>query len=366
METNYRINFTGISGAILNLENVEDGKHYYLKSSGDPKTGLRSLVALEIMNSFIRNDLGVKNHKTEKRRFVVEPIDSDGNPKPKSIEFNYSDIMSSLKKIGYYERTNFNLPELECHWLDKSINMSINFHRMENEHRNVLTMVDSTPQVQYGQNYPIKLQLDREGHMVTSFQSQLLLRVIQQRSNLVRNSHNALSSEWLLDLRTLINDAISMLDITLNQIYIKAEYDPQLGWKFEKSQLGEKHGRRILDKISWVRKIAQTNLDIENEIKSLNNLRQIRNHFNHFDPPSFAVSLEEACTWINQVIDVGIILYKIRKAIRVPCSDILLNFLLQRVVEFNPEPAFKDRLPPKPGYGYESSTWPKSDRKLTD
>ena len=50
---------------------------------------------------------------------------------------------------------------------------------------------------------------------------------IKARKTLVDNSQNALHYEWVMDLRALINDTIALLEITLNQIYIKAEFYPQ-------------------------------------------------------------------------------------------------------------------------------------------
>jgi hypothetical protein len=62
----------------------------------------------------------------------------------------------------------------------------------------------------------------------------------------------ALTTEWFLDLRTLVSDTVSLVEITLNQLYLKAEYDPLPGWKFDREKLGNRHGRRFKDKLAWV------------------------------------------------------------------------------------------------------------------
>lgn len=356
--TNYSINFNNPGAySILNIDMPDSGNHYYCVPN-NARTGVISLVSLEIMNYYFKNgSLDTKGIKTDKRKFTINDHNSDGEIIRKSISFNYSDIIQSIKENGFFSPSLFNLPQMECYWLDKSIDMSINFHRFDNEHRNALIMTDGTPQQQYGPSYPIKPLLDREGHIITSFQNQLMYRVIKQRSDLIKNSDKALTIEWILDLRSLVNDSISILDITLNQLYIKAQFDPQKLWKFDKEILGEKHGRRIIDKLKWVRQISSSNLNIEKEMLGLDNLRKIRNHFNHFDPPSFAITIEEACLWLNQVIDIGYILFKIRKAINAPCSTLLINFLLQKEVKFVSESHFSDRLPLENRSGYLSSTW---------
>ena len=175
---------------------------------------------------------------------------------------------------------------------------------------------------------------------------------------LIEKSDHSLHYDWILDLRTLINDSISLLEITLNQIYIKGKFDLQPGWTFDEEVLGDKHGRRLMDKIKWIRQISGNNLNIEAERNSLDNLRELRNHFNHFDPPSLVVTIEEATIWLNQIIDIGFIIIKIRKSLSVQISTHLINFILQKEAVFNPEPAFTERLPlDSEKTGYLSSTW---------
>ena len=275
-----------------------------------------------------------------------------------SIKLNYLSIAKYLREKESFNTKAFNLPDMECFWLDKSGDFNINFHKFDNNSKEALTLADGIPAVQFGAKYTIKPQLDREGHIFTTLQPQLLKRIIKARNALVNNSENALNYEWVMDLRAIINDTIALLEITLNQIYIKAEFDPLPTWTFDTNVLGVKHGRRLVDKLKWIKQITNKNLNIEPERNSLDELKELRNHLNHFDPPSLTVTLEEAAKWLNQIIDIGFILIKIRKTIGVEVSENLVNFILQREVQFNPEQAFSKRLPldSKKG-GYRTSTW---------
>jgi len=180
------------------------------------------------------------------------------------------------------------------------------------------------------------------------------MRVSASASKIVRTI-----VEWVFDLRTLISDVISLVEITLHQIYTKAEYDPLPGWKFDKTKLGEKHGRRITDKLKWIGQITGKPLDdARDEVISLNNLRCIRNHMMHFDPPCLVVPLEEVGVWLNQVLDIAFLLQKIRSKLGVSISSELANFMLQKDVVFTPEPSFQARLPiDSIKTGYLSSYW---------
>ena len=221
-------------------------------------------------------------------------------------------------------------------------------------------IISGLPQQQFGARYPIKPKLEREGHLFTTIQPQLVSWIITQRKKLIDHSDNALTLPWVFELRSLIGDTISLIDVTLTQLYIKAEYDLPTGWVFDKAKLGERHGRRLNDKLKWVHQITGENLNIEQERTNLEVLRKLRNHLMHFDPPSLVITIEEATTWLNQILDVGQILFKIRRALKVPPSTELLNFLLQPEAQFHPRNMLPARsiVGTKPDADYSSTTWP--------
>jgi len=334
-----------------------DMGHKYIIFSDKPLTGANTEAGFVIITYFFGNKKSRKKWYKDKNGYNINWSDNNGNKKI-SKPINYLIIAKHIRENGSFNSREFNLPDIECYWLDKSVDISINFHKFDTGSKEALTIEDGTPSKQFGDKYPIKPRLDREGHFFTTFQPQLIRRIIHNRTALVENSNNALHYDWILDLRALINDTISLIEITLNQIYIKAQFDPLPDWNFSPDKLGEKHGRRLNDKLKWVRQISGNNLDIEAERDSLDKLRKLRNHFNHFDPPSLVVTLEEATTWLNQIIDIGFILVKIRKTMRLEISAHLLNFILQKKAIFNPEPAFIERMVlNSEKNGYLSSTW---------
>lgn len=308
---------------------------------------------------FISNRQSRRKWYKDKQNYQINW--KDGNQNQQSSHFiNYLSIAKFIREHGYFDASVFNLPELQCFWLDFSLNYKINWHKFDHTAQDGLSVIDGVPQQQYGKSYPIIPKLNREGHSFTTLQPQLLSRISQLRTNLILNSDQALTEEWFFDLRTLISDTVSIVDITLNQIYNKAEYDPLPKWKFDKEKLGEKFGRRFGDKLNWVYKISGNPVAAETYLPSFNTLRELRNHMMHFDPPSLIVTIEEATTWLNQVIDVGYLLIKIRQAIGAEISLQLINFILQKEAIFNPEQHFAKRLPiGTGGADYASSTWSK-------
>lgn len=277
--------------------------------------------------------------------------------KQTSKHINYSIISDYIRTHGLFSSKDFNLPPMDCFWLDHSLDMKINFQ--VTDETGTLGLVSGIPQQQYGKDYPIIPKLAREGSLFTTFQPQLLNRIIKMRSKLIEHSELALTDDWIFDLRSLINDSISLLDITLTQIYIKAQYDKQPNWKFDKDKLGERHGRRLNDKLKWIYQISGKNMDIEPEKETLETLKGIRNHLMHFDPPSLVITVEEATNWLNGIVDLGIILIKIRRTVGVEVSEGLVNFILQKEVIFNAKNINELRKPvgTDATEDYRSSTW---------
>lgn len=333
--------------------------HKFIQLTDKPKKGLNTEASFIIVDHYLKSIKQSRDKwRKEKRGLTLNYVEPNGENK-QSKPINYLVIAEQIRTTGNFNPETFNLPKMECFWLDQSLDMKINFHMTD--HTGTLGIVSGIPQQQYGDNYPIIPHLQREGHLYKTFQPQLLNRIVTQRTKLIENSNLAVEDEWVFDLRTLISDTISLIDITLTQFYIKAEYDPLPGWKFDKDKLGERHGRRLNDKFKWIYQVTGNNLNIEPELVSLNMLKDLRNHLMHFDPPSLVITLEEAALWLNQIIDIGVILVKIRKAINAEVSIGLVNFILQKEVVFVPLTTITARKPigSSPNEDYFSSTWKK-------
>jgi hypothetical protein len=90
----------------------------------------------------------------------------------------------------------------------------------------------------------------------------------------------------------------------------------------------------------------------------------LRNHLNHFDPPSICLTLEECAEILNAVIDIGMIHIIMRKSLGLNPSTALINLVLQPQVNFIPEEKFSKRIPPdKLNEGYNTCRWPSSPEK---
>jgi hypothetical protein len=349
---------------------IEEGyqrnpNHKYAIYGDKPPIGFISQASEIITRNFFDGNLNqtLKEWRKDKKLYNINWPHFKTGEIIKSKGINYLTISEELRKYGKFDCEKFNLPPLGCLWLDTSLDMSINYHFFDPGSEIAMHMNDGTTKQQYGDNYPITPRLDREGHIFTTFQPTLLRRIIKLRNLLVNDSDKALFSDWVLDVRTIINDCISLIDINLNQLYTKAEYSPEPSWTFDKEKLGEKNNRRLKDKLKWVRQISGNNLDIEVEMVRLNKLKSIRNHLNHFDPPTLVITIEEAVQWLNDILYIGQIIIKIRKAIGVPISLLVLEFICQKEVVFVPEPVFSKRLPLKPETGYYSSVWPKTENE---
>lgn len=332
--------------------------HKYIIFGEKPRTGTVTEVSSMLTNILFPNKQSINKWRKDKTKYTLSWENVNG-VKQISAPINYLIISEYIRQHGHFNAGLFNIRKIECFWLDFSLEIKINWHSFDETSPKGLFIEDGIGQQQYGKNYPIIPRLNREGHAFTTMQPQLIRRIINLRNKLVENSHLALEDEWFFDLRSLISETVSIIEITLNQIYNKAEYDPLPHWTFDKEKLGNKHGRRFEDKLKWVHNISGNHLNAENYINSINNLRELRNHMMHFDPPSLVIPIEEACVWMNQVIDVGHLLIKIRQAIGAEVSMQLMNFILQKEVIFNPEAAFSKRLPFTGDGDYATSTWKK-------
>lgn len=342
---------------MLNLK--MNNKHNYIVNSDKPRVGAVGDASLLIINQFFNKKKSINEWRKDKKLYKISGKDYANNDVT-SKDINYHIISNFIRNNGYFDDHEFNLPLIKSYFLDTSVEIKINWHQYDDSAPEGLAVVDGNNKEIYGENYPISPKIIREGHTYTTLQPQLLTRITQSRQKLIDTSNDALNDYWFFDLRSLISDTISLVEITLTQIYIKAEYKPLPHWKFEIEKLGVRHGRRFEDKLNWIYQISGNHLNAEKYIPSFNNLRELRNHMMHFDPPSLIITIEEATMWLNQIIDVGWLLIKMRQAVGTEISMPLVNFILQKEAVFNPQPLFSNRLPIGIGNtDYMSSTWPK-------
>lgn len=225
-------------------------------------------------------------------------------------------------------------------------------------------MADATGHLQVravgslGATFPLVPTLDREGGVFTSFESVLHESVVEGHARLIESSATLLDPRWVNTLRLVINDVISSVDIALNYLYLLAEHNPKAGWRFDAAKLGVRHGRRMEDKLGWVGKITGRPLNAPAGRDAFRTLRELRNHLNHFDPPCFAYTIEDAARWLNLVPEVGVLLWETRNCAGEPLPRGLVRWLMLRPVTFVPKDATRPRPPQLPTAGYSSTRVP--------
>lgn len=326
-------------------------------------------VALALMNFYFRKDWSrTKWTKVKSAKMgCLEGSDDPGSQSPRkewdSIPFVLADLERHLER-GSFDHKAFQLFAPKSRWLDEGIDMCTDAH-VADEFGNVAKV--QLPLQSLGPRFPLVPELDREGWAVSSFQRLSHLRILRLHRTIVTESHNFMSIEWLEDVRSYVCECISLIDMILHQLYLKAEHAPEPGWKFDPIQLGVRHGRRVADKLRWVRQITGRSLeDARDELREFHPLRSVRNHVQHFDPPSFACSLEgDATRWLNACTRVARLAWKIRERVGAPLTEELVSLLLLPAVEFVPQDPLLARAPLTDDAGYASSCWGPSANETT-
>lgn len=266
--------------------------------------------------------------------------------------FSLHDLEQSLRLHGEYRYKDFEMPDPGCPWLDDQVIVANELQVSDNDGSG-RCLAFAVP-TKLGPKFPIEPTLNREGWAVSSFQRAVAIRIRRLWTSLVDHSDRFFSSDWLQDLRGCVSECVSLIDITLHQLYWKARYDPLPTWRFDSGKLGAPHARRMSDKLRWVTQISGNFLHADAEKRGFTRLRVLRNHLQHFDPPCFACHLDEAAGWLNNVRDTARFAMKIRQAIGSPLSAELIALLLLPDVEFAPLASGRPRLVPNEPAGYEA------------
>jgi len=325
-------------------------KQYY-EYEKKRNTKRQRFVIQELMNEYLNKDYSI--NKLQKIKNFNLKIKDAKNKEWTSKDISFDILDKYMTDKNYFDHKDFDLYEVKCNWLDGNLSIFLDQHMIGSNNESVKL----SPSMSLGEKFPLSPTIDREGVMYNSFQNPLIVRIINLRTKLVDNSSDFKSEDWLYDLIALISNCVSIVDITLNQLYIKAEYDPLPGWVFNKENLGERYNRRFNDKIKWVHQITGNFIDDANkEQESFNTFREIRNHVQHFDPPCFGFTLEEVTDWLNMVMDIGMYLLKIRKKINSKINNNLIKLILLPKVKFSGRVLFdRNRLPHEGGY--KSTCW---------
>lgn len=348
--------------ALASHYNLDVNEHNYLQFK-KPKPRRRILrdIAVDLLNFYFHESLTrsrwLKQRPLRCGCFVISK-DNNGNDVRKDWQSKPVSVASFEDQLeqGRFDHTRFNINAPRCEWLDASVDVAPGFHVVGSDGTAVRVRMPTT----LGSAFPLVPTLDREGHAFNSFQLLLLKRLLDLRERVTQNSENFMGLDWFQELRSLISDAVSLIDTTLHQLYHKAKYDPLDGWTFDENRLGSRFGRRLTDKLCWVYRITGKHLNAPIGTKAFLRVKALRNHLQHFDPPCFCYTLEDVASWLNSVRDVADLNWKIRKAIGSPLCEPLIELLLAPDVIFVPRDLSLPRIPQPDDVGY-GSTIPLND-----
>ena len=226
-------------------------------------------IAVELMNLYNGQPLSRTRWLKQPRqrfRWWRAEHDEKGHPAGRtdheSAPMALTDVERMLDERGTFDWKSLGLYEPSCPWLDPSVVVSPAFHSFDGTQ--ALTFQVPTT---LGARFPLIPAIDREGIAFSSMQRAILARVARLRGAVVDGS-DVLSDDslrWFQDLRALVAECVSLLDVTLHQLYFKAQYDPLPGWSFNAPKLGPRHGQRLRDKLRWVHAITGQHLNATTE-----------------------------------------------------------------------------------------------------
>lgn len=209
-------------------------------------------------------------------------------------------------------------------------------------------------------NFPFYPGLDREGIAINPLHPHLARMIIAARQRLVHNSELMFNNDtaWLHDLLSYFNFSVSIIEGWLTLVYYKAKYDPtSAGLLFNLEKMGSVYNRRLSDKLAWISHVSGRPLEkVEKEVLIFTQLKEIRNHLNHFDPPFFAATIEDVATWLNMFFHIARLLWKTRRHLGLPPDPGIIQLLFQDTVDFVPQNPTGKRVPQT--LGYASCQWP--------
>jgi hypothetical protein len=317
------------------------------------------IVETNRLAAYIINAAGRTNHSVSKLKKIKDiqfELQINNQTKKGSISLEkFSEYMCLHRQLNV---ETFGIPKIECDWLDGLVGIAKPDAPIATLNRDSFAAF-SLP-MSFGSQFPLAPCIDREGVAYRTLQTPLQQNILRLFNKLVENSHLAVALDfaWLNDFRMLLNDCVSVIDVTLHQLYFMAQYGDQSSkYLFNEEILGSRNQTRLKDKFKWIGKITGRPLDnAQKEIKSFIILKNLRNHLTHFDPPCFAYTIEDVAYWLNLVPDVGRLIWRIREKLRVQLNSSIIAIILLPPVEFVPIDK-ETRVPQPSDVGYGSTDW---------
>ena len=154
-----------IIAAIAERGYVRDGNHQYIQYEDSPISGFITEASLMIIDYYLPYQ--IKSLAAWKKDKTPHRLNWKDNSETRHTSgwINYLIISKHLREKLNFDSKDFNLPIMNCHWLDSSLDLSLGFHFLDDSGKHAFFIEDGTPQNQYGISYPIKPSIDREGHI---------------------------------------------------------------------------------------------------------------------------------------------------------------------------------------------------------
>jgi hypothetical protein len=285
---------------------------------------------------------------------VLEWLDMKG-VRQLSLPFTFDSICAHLKRDGKFVPEELSFPPLISGWLDASIEASHQVQILDADHPGQALKFMYPAAI--SEKFPVYPLLDREGRAFSSLQLPLLQALVGLRNELVERSAELFrGTDWLIKFFSFLNLAVAVVENTLHQVYYRAEFEHRAhGWLFDRAKLGETYGRRIRDKFAWIGAITGRPLNTcREQVERFIALKNVRNHIAHFDPPVLAFTIEDVANWLNCVVDVAFLLAEIRRLLREPLCQPLVECLLLPAVVAVPANPKQPRVPQGLDAGYAS------------
>ncbi len=172
------------------------------------------LVIQDILNTYIGSNKSNTQLKKMKL-FRLNCYDPSGRKADwQSNDLSYELVEEYILKNNQFDYKFFNAYEIKCDWLDGNIHISLPQHFVDQNG----DTVKSALTMNFGNSFPIKPTIDREGVLYNSFQNTIADKIIKLHHKLIIDSDRSLETDWLFDLISLITYSISIIDITLNKL----------------------------------------------------------------------------------------------------------------------------------------------------
>lgn len=331
-------------------------------------------LAKVVIEQYANMEQGLKKWR-KTPEFVINWVDTKLGPqRSRSLRFDW--IVTHLiehRKLQFHQLGLCAPERARDNWMDADVTTWGHYAPTSNNGvPNTFTMKLG---LALGPRFPVTPGLDREGFATTSPQIHLQRGLLLARARILKEAPLFVPQKFdpkkgehaqfrmggdppLVALMEFFNLWVSLVDITLMQAYYAGFYaHDATGLTFKDEIMGPATGRRVSDKLRWVRALSGKDLNANDEIRVFNKLKEIRNHLAHFDPPCLSVTIDDVAGWLSNVPDLAWLLIKIRKCLSLPISQYIIQMALCPPIVAVPRDPKHLRHPQRSDVGYRSSTW---------